>query len=60
IRFTVAENLDEYQPHECAFLVYCDTRFTPLAITRELAKSPVCILRNFNPEINFRIIFGIQ
>uniref|UniRef100_A0A1I7W4K6 NYN domain-containing protein n=1 Tax=Loa loa TaxID=7209 RepID=A0A1I7W4K6_LOALO len=38
IRSTIAENLEEHHPRECAFLVYCDTRFTPLAITRELAK----------------------
>ncbi|KAK6109072.1 hypothetical protein QQG55_34525 [Brugia pahangi] len=39
IRSTVVENLDEYYPRECAFLVYCDARFTPPVITRELAKS---------------------
>uniref|UniRef100_A0A0R3S0E3 ANF_receptor domain-containing protein n=1 Tax=Elaeophora elaphi TaxID=1147741 RepID=A0A0R3S0E3_9BILA len=40
IRSAVVENLDDHYPRECAFLVYCDTRFTPLAVTRELAKSP--------------------
>uniref|UniRef100_A0A915PZZ1 PHD-type domain-containing protein n=1 Tax=Setaria digitata TaxID=48799 RepID=A0A915PZZ1_9BILA len=40
IRSAVVENLDEHHARECAFLVYCDARFTPLAITRELAKSP--------------------
>ncbi|KAM3716337.1 Negative regulator [Dirofilaria immitis] len=39
IRSAVAENLNEYHPHECAFLVYCDARFTSIAITRELTKS---------------------
>ncbi|KAL3985567.1 hypothetical protein ACH3XW_39150 [Acanthocheilonema viteae] len=39
IRSTIVENLDEHYPRECAFLVYCDARFTPLAVTRELAKS---------------------
>ncbi|VDN87611.1 unnamed protein product [Brugia pahangi] len=43
IRSTVVENLDEYYPRECAFLVYCDARFTPPVITRELAKSTVYI-----------------
>lgn len=38
VRLTVMGNLDEH-PRECAFLVYCDTRYTSLAVTRELEKA---------------------
>ncbi|VDK85803.1 unnamed protein product [Litomosoides sigmodontis] len=40
IRSVVGEHVGgEHYLRECAFLVYCDARFTPLAVTRELTKS---------------------
>ncbi|VDM98706.1 unnamed protein product [Thelazia callipaeda] len=42
IRSTVMENLDNH-PRECAFVVYCDARFTSLSVTRELEKITVNI-----------------
>ncbi|MFH4976591.1 hypothetical protein AB6A40_003300 [Gnathostoma spinigerum] len=39
VRTVVVSSIDE-QCRECAFVVYCDTRITSAAVTREIEKSP--------------------